>query len=180
MGPQLQPAGGTDADEGCGGGADCPPQHSATRADLPSVSLRLRGRAGAFFENGGGAFPPQREPGEENGTAWAGDGAGGIAVVKGPFCISLLRPRRCRSVAGESPPLHVIAYTRTGENLSNVAQISPVLPVPEMVCPVRRQPLSAVGGRKRYNTLDFASQSRVPGGRRPLWIPLQKGVPYPF
>ena len=34
----------------------------------------------------------------------------------------------------------------------------------ETACPIRRQSLSRVSGRKRYNTLDFAEQNRVPTG----------------
>lgn len=43
-------------------------------------------------------------------------------------------------------------------------QIFALLLPPETACPVRRHPLSSVSGRKRYNTLDFAEQNRVPTG----------------
>ena len=57
----------------------------------------------------------------------------------------------------------------------------PVLLSPEMVCSVRQHPLSGTSGRKRYNTLDFARQNRVPTGRfRPYWKPGIKGICHPF
>ena len=40
----------------------------------------------------------------------------------------------------------------------------PLAPPVETACPIRRQSLSRVSGRKRYNTLDFAEQNRVPTG----------------
>ena len=56
-----------------------------------------------------------------------------------------------------------------------------VLLSPEMVCSVRQHPLSGNSGRKRYNTLDFARQNRVPTGRfRPYWKPRIKGICHPF
>ena len=42
------------------------------------------------------------------------------------------------------------------------------------------QPLSSVSGRKRYNTLDFASKIVCQNGRCPLWIPLPKATLFPF
>ncbi len=43
---------------------------------------------------------------------------------------------------------------------------------------VRRQPLSRVSRKQRYNTLDFAKQNRVPTGmlRAPIGNPVQKGI----
>ena len=40
------------------------------------------------------------------------------------------------------------------------------------------QPLSSVSGRKRYNTLDFAEQNRVPTGMllAPIGNPAPKGI----
>ena len=56
-----------------------------------------------------------------------------------------------------------------------------VLLPPEMVCSVRQHPLSGTSGRKRYNTLDFALQNRVPTWRfRPYWKPRIQGICYPF
>ena len=56
-----------------------------------------------------------------------------------------------------------------------------VLLSPEMVCSVRQHPLSGDSGRKRYNTLDFARQNRVPTGRfHPYWKPRIKGICHPF
>ena len=50
-----------------------------------------------------------------------------------------------------------------------------------MVCSVRQHPLSAGSGRKRYNTLDFAQQNRVPTGHfHPYWKPRIKGICHPF
>jgi len=56
-----------------------------------------------------------------------------------------------------------------------------VLLSPEMVCSVRQHPLSGTSGRKRYNTLDFARQNRVPTERfHPYWKPRIKGTCHPF
>ena len=50
-----------------------------------------------------------------------------------------------------------------------------------MVCSARKHPLSSVSGRKRYNTLDFPTENRVPTGRfRPYWKPRSKGTSSPF
>ena len=60
-------------------------------------------------------------------------------------------------------------------------QNPPVLLPLEMVCSARKHPLSSVSGRKRYNTLDFARQNRVPTGRfHPYWKPRIKGICHPF
>ena len=60
-------------------------------------------------------------------------------------------------------------------------QNPPVLLSPEMVCSARKHPFSSVSGRRRYNTLDFAPQNRVPTGRfRPYWKPGIKGICHPF
>ena len=60
-------------------------------------------------------------------------------------------------------------------------QNPPVLPPPEMVCFARKHPLSSVSGRRRYNTLDFPAENRVPTGRfRPYWKPIIKGICHPF
>ena len=57
----------------------------------------------------------------------------------------------------------------------------PVLLSPEMVCSIRKHPLSGNSGHKRYNTLDFAQQNRVPTGRfHPYWKPRSKGTCSPF
>ena len=42
------------------------------------------------------------------------------------------------------------------------------------------QPLSSVSGRKRYNTLDFASKIVCQVELRPLWIPLPRATLFPF
>ena len=49
------------------------------------------------------------------------------------------------------------------------------------ICPYSRwrsQPLSRVGRKQRYNTLDFAEQNRVPTGmlRAPIGNPASKGI----
>ena len=60
-------------------------------------------------------------------------------------------------------------------------QNPPVLLPPEMVCSARKHPLSSVSGRRRYNTLDFPTENRVPTGRfRPYWKPRIKGICHPF
>ena len=48
----------------------------------------------------------------------------------------------------------------------------------ETACPIWRQPLSSVSGRKRYNTLDFPKENRVPTGmlRAPIGNPAPKGI----
>ncbi len=62
-----------------------------------------------------------------------------------------------------------------------VRQNPPVLPPLEMLCSARKHPLSSGSGRKRYNTLDFAQQNRVPTGRfHPYWKPRIQGICYPF
>ena len=56
-----------------------------------------------------------------------------------------------------------------------------VLLSPEMVYSVRQHPLSGNSGRKRYNTLDFPQENRVPTGRfHPYWKPRIKGICHPF
>ena len=41
--------------------------------------------------------------------------------------------------------------------------------------------LSSVSGRRRYNTLDFPTENRVPTGRfRPYWKPRSQGTRSPF
>ena len=66
-----------------------------------------------------------------------------------------------------------------------VSQNPPVLLTQKSVCchtlphrRVRRQPLSRVSRKQRYNTLDFAKQNRVPTGmlRAPIGNPVQKGI----
>ena len=60
-------------------------------------------------------------------------------------------------------------------------QNPPVLQPPEMVCSARKHPLSSVSGRRRYNTLDFPTENRVPTGRfHPYWKPRSKGTCSPF
>ena len=60
-------------------------------------------------------------------------------------------------------------------------QNPPVLQPLKMVCSGRQHPLSSVSGRRRYNTLDFAAQNRVPTGRfRPSWKPRIQGICNPF
>ena len=60
-------------------------------------------------------------------------------------------------------------------------QNPPVLLPPEMVCSARKHPLSSVSGRRRYNTLDFPTENRVPTGRfRPYWKPRSQGTCSPF
>ena len=50
-----------------------------------------------------------------------------------------------------------------------------------MVCSARKHPLSSVSGRRRYNTLDFPTENRVPTGRfHPYWKPRIKGICHPF
>ena len=51
----------------------------------------------------------------------------------------------------------------------------PLLLPPESVSPAPGAPLSAVSGHKRYNTLHFQTESRVPTGRsRPYWMTQRK------
>ena len=60
-------------------------------------------------------------------------------------------------------------------------QNPPVLQPLEMVCSVSKHPLSSVSGRRRYNTLDFPMENRVPIGRfRPYWKPRSQGTCCPF
>ncbi len=92
---------------------------------------------------------------------------------------------------GRRPPLCRTTYTRTVGFCSwQILSFVP-LPATNSACSAAAvkclsgvgQPLSSVSGRKRYNTLDFAEQNRVPTGmlsplletqRRgddPLWTP---------
>ena len=92
---------------------------------------------------------------------------------------------------GRRPPLCRTTYTRTVGFCSwQILSFVP-LPATKSACSAAAvkclsgvgQPLSSVSGRKRYNTLDFAEQNRVPTGmlsplletqRRgddPLWPP---------
>ena len=51
----------------------------------------------------------------------------------------------------------------------------------EMACSKSKHPLSSVSGRKRYNTLDFTWQSRVPTRCfHPYWKPGSQGTCSPF
>ena len=60
-------------------------------------------------------------------------------------------------------------------------QNPPVLQPLKMVCSGSQHPLSSVSGRRRYNTLDFPQENRVPTGRfRPSWKPRIQGICYPF
>ena len=57
----------------------------------------------------------------------------------------------------------------------------PVLQPLEMACSGSKHPLSSVSGRRRYNTLDFPTENRVPTGRfHPYWKPGIKGICSPF
>ena len=80
--------------------------------------------------------------------------------------IYLLLPRRCSTASVFNPRF---AASSTPEERISASlpclQIFVLLLPQETVCPVRCQPLSRVSGRKRYNTLDFAAQNRVPTGR---------------
>ena len=60
-------------------------------------------------------------------------------------------------------------------------QNPPVLQPLKMVCSRSQHPLSSGSGRRRYNTLDFAQQNRVPTGCfHPYWKPRIQGICYPF
>ena len=60
-------------------------------------------------------------------------------------------------------------------------QNPPVLQPLETVCSRSKHPLSSVSGRRRYNTLDFPQENRVPTGRfHPYWKPRSKGTCSPF
>ena len=51
----------------------------------------------------------------------------------------------------------------------------------ETVCSARKHPFSSVSSRRRYNTLDFPTENRVPTGRfHPYWKPRIKGICHPF
>ena len=79
--------------------------------------------------------------------------------------IYLLLPRRCSTASVFNPRF---AASSTPEERISASlpclQIFVLLLPLETVCPIRRQSLSRVSGRKRYNTLDFAEQNRVPTG----------------
>ena len=67
-------------------------------------------------------------------------------------------------------------------NFMRVArQNPPVLQPLEMVCSGSQHPLSSVSGRRRYNTLDFPTENRVPTGRfHPYWKPRIQGICHPL
>ena len=70
----------------------------------------------------------------------------------------------------------------TNPDFKRMARQNPsVLQPLETVCYARKHPLSSVSGRRRYNTLDFPMENRVPTGRfHPYWKPRIKGICYPF
>ena len=106
--------------------------------------------------------------------------------------IYLQLPRRCccaPKIFSKSSPLRNTTYTRTaGFCLMNnpefrpvARQNPPVLQPLETVCSVSKHPLSSGSGRRRYNTLDFPTENRVPTGRfRPYWKPGSQGTCSPF
>ena len=63
-----------------------------------------------------------------------------------------------------------------------VARQNPAVLQPlEMVCSGSKHPLSSVSGRRRYNTLDFPQENRVPTGCfHPYWKPRSQGTCSPF
>ena len=63
-----------------------------------------------------------------------------------------------------------------------VARQNPAVLQPlEMVCSGSKHPLSSVSGRRRYNTLDFPTENRVPTGCfHPYWKPRSQGTCSPF
>ena len=60
-------------------------------------------------------------------------------------------------------------------------QNPPVLQPLEMECSGSQHPLSSVSGRRRYNTLDFPQDNRVPTGCfHPYWKTRSQGTCSPF
>lgn len=59
-------------------------------------------------------------------------------------------------------------------------QNPPVLLPLKTVCLAWDTPLSSISGRKRYNTLYFASKIVCQVELRPLWIPLPRATLFPF
>ena len=59
-------------------------------------------------------------------------------------------------------------------------QNPPVLLPLKTVCLAWDNPLSSISGRKRYNTLYFASKIVCQVELRPLWIPLPRATLFPF
>ena len=59
-------------------------------------------------------------------------------------------------------------------------QNPPVLLPLKTVCLAWDNPLSSISGRKRYNTLYFASKIVCQVKLRPLWIPLPRATLFPF
>ena len=66
----------------------------------------------------------------------------------------------------------------TNPDFKRMARQNPsVLQPLETVCSARKHPLSSVSGRRRYNTLDFPTENRVPTGCfHPYWKPRSKGT----
>ncbi len=97
--------------------------------------------------------------------------------VAGLGFIYLLHPPSEQLHCGLRPPLRCTDYTRTGKiDNSHHCQSSLFCWWQEVTGLVPVQPLPATSGYRRYNTLDFAGQNRVPkGAPRPCWIPRAKG-----
>lgn len=107
---------------------------------------------------------------------WISDDFWGCVAAAG--FIYLLLPRWYSIVSVND--LHFAASPTPEERISAslpCLQIFVLLLPQEKVCPVRWQPLSSVSGRKRYNTLDFASKIVCQqGASRPYWKPRAKGI----
>ena len=83
------------------------------------------------------------------------------------FCILTALQKRCSAAAGNVLPLSSQAPYRSLRRKRQISLTPLLLLSPQNLRFCRGpewQSLSAVSGRKRYNTLDFAGQNRVPTG----------------
>ena len=98
-------------------------------------------------------------------------------------CFATRIPHKILSAAPHHlhPNRRILLIANSGIYEPEGSQNPSVLLSPEMACLVRQHPLSGNSGRKRYNTLDFPQENRVPTGRfHPYWKPRSKGTCSPF
>jgi len=110
--------------------------------------------------------------------------AGDIPFVPPGDVIAYIRRGRVCDLSITHPPVSTSAITATRAALATLAHCKQWAAL-VVLCPtstaVRNRraapcaPLSAVSGHKRYNTLHFQIESRVPTGRsRPYWMTQRK------
>ena len=126
------------------------------------------------------ALNAKKSTGTESNVA-----AAGFDIPSAPpgmqLCSKNFRRNSLRCAAPPTPEQANFAESKSQILLPGGTQNPPVLLSLESACSARKHPLSSVSGRRRYNTLDFPAEKRVPTGRfRPYWKPRIKGICYPF